>query len=366
MRVLHAPVNVGNQPWVLSRYERTLGIRSDLAVNYNTWLGYQSDYCLSGYADKSLSSVARRLRFGLLAPVRYDVLHFYFGRSLLCWDDYGPPNRFWFLDLKLAKRLGRKVFMTLQGCDVRLSDESASNNRFTPCSEGHCPAAPTCRTLLDERRRALIREILPQADRVFVLNPELARFVPGATFVPYASVDVAALRPVYPQPSGSMRIVHAPSDPHIKGTRYITEAITQLSRRFPIEFIEVRDMPHTEAMKIYQSADLIIDQVLAGWYGGLAVEAMAMGKPVACYMREEDFHFLPAAMRTELPLLRIAPDTLLADLERIFHQRASWPEWGQRARAYVLRWHHPAAIAQAMVNAYQQRGSPFNLAPAPI
>ena len=52
MRVLHGPVNVGNQPWVLSRYERLLGAQSDVVVNYSTWLGYQVDRCLSEYAKK--------------------------------------------------------------------------------------------------------------------------------------------------------------------------------------------------------------------------------------------------------------------------------------------------------------------------
>ena len=53
MRVLHGPVNVGNQPWVLSRYERLLGAQSDVVVNYSTWLGYQVDRCLSEYAEIS-------------------------------------------------------------------------------------------------------------------------------------------------------------------------------------------------------------------------------------------------------------------------------------------------------------------------
>ena len=126
MRVLHGPVNVGNQPWVLSRYERLLGVQSDVVVNYSTWLGYQVDRCLSEYAKKSPQAVRNRLLFGLSAPWRYQVLHYYFGRSFLCWDDYSPPTPWWFSDLKLARLLGRKVFMTLQGCDVRVSELSGS------------------------------------------------------------------------------------------------------------------------------------------------------------------------------------------------------------------------------------------------
>ena len=46
MRVLHAPVNIGNQPWVLSRQERKLGVKSDLVLNYNTWINYNADRVL--------------------------------------------------------------------------------------------------------------------------------------------------------------------------------------------------------------------------------------------------------------------------------------------------------------------------------
>ena len=194
MRVLHGPVNVGNQPWVLSRYERELGLRSDLVVNYNTWLQDQVDRCLTGISPKAPKDLLKRLIFGLSAPFRYDVLHYYFGLSFLCWNDLGLRTPLWFKDLRLARLLGRKIFMTLQGCDVRLSDESSRRNRYTPCHEGQCSAAATCRSVLDSQRRFLIKEIVPQLDRVFVLNPELAHFVPGATFMPYASVDVDASR----------------------------------------------------------------------------------------------------------------------------------------------------------------------------
>jgi hypothetical protein len=41
--------------------------------------------------------------------------------------------------------------------------------------------------------------------------------------------------------------------------------------------------------------------LFAGWYGGLAVELMALGKPVLAYIREEDLSFVDPQMRYELP-----------------------------------------------------------------
>ncbi len=362
LRVLHGPYNVGNQPWVLSRQERRLGIRSDLVVTSSTWLGYRADRCLVPARRNPLGTLVGLLSFTAGALFRYDVLHYYFGESYLNFRRPRWPSLA-FLDLKLARRLGRTIFMTLQGCDVRLSDHAAQRNPTSMCRPGHCPSAADCRSHLDARRRWLIREILPLCDRVFVLNPDLCQDIPAATFLPYASVDVEALQPVPPKTKGPIVVVHAPSNEGIKGSRYIRAALESLARRWPLEVRMVHGVPHHQALKIYAEADFIIDQVLAGWYGGFAVEAMALGKPVGCHLHDPYLAYLPAGMRAELPLVRLDPRHLEQDLETAFRRRAEWPDWGQRGRAYVLRWHHPARIARAMVHAYQNPDAPFCLEP---
>jgi hypothetical protein len=361
LRVLHGPVNVGNQPWVLSRNERAHGVRSDLVVNYGTWLGYPADRIISECGKRTVGSVLRRAAFGLSAPFAYDVLHYYFGRSFFCWDDYGKPNSAWFLDLHLAKRFGRKVFFTLQGCDVRLSGQSAEINEFTPCKEGHCQAVPVCRSQLDAQRKSFIDQILPLADRVFVLNPELVRFVPGAVFLPYASVELSRFTVSLPRIDGVIRIVHAPSDPLLKGSAGVIAAVEQLQKKYNIDFQLIKGLPHKEALKRYQEADLVVDQLLFGWYGGLAVEVMAMGKPVAAYIRESDLTAVPRQLAEELPILKVRPDTLQLDLEKLILRRAEWPAWGAASRRFVERWHAPEKIAGSMIHAYLSSSSNFSL-----
>jgi hypothetical protein len=361
MRVLHGPVNIGNQPWMLSRYERQLGVRSDVVVNYDTWIHYPVDRIIGEYGSPEPQKLRKRFRFGLNAPFRYDVMHYYFGRTFLSWDDFATPLPESFTDLRVARWLGRKIFMTFQGCDVRQSDHSTIRNKYTMCQLGHCQVAEHCRASHDKKRRQLLQEILPYIDRAFVLNPELAHEVPGAVFLPYLIVDVDAVKTSLPRTEGPITILHAPSDESIKGTRYILPALENLKKRWPIEVVLVKGLPHHEAVKLYPRADLVIDQVLAGWYGAFAVEMMAMGKPVACYIRDEDLHFIPASMRAELPLLRVTPDTIEADLETYLQQRLQWPEWGRRSRAFALRWHNPRHIAAAMLRAYRDPASRFDL-----
>jgi len=360
VRVLHAPVNVGNQPWTLSRAERALGIESELVVNYTTWLAYPADRILSRVGARDPLNLGRRIAFGLSAPFRYDVLHYYFGRSLLVWDDLGTNLSF--LDARIARRLGRKIFFTLQGCDVRLAGESNRHNAVTMCRPADgCSSYGQCIAHIDNQRRKLINDVLPLADRVFYLNPELGHYVPRATFLPYSSVAVEQIAPTQGPKRSKPLILHAPSDDSIKGSPLIESALRELACHYDFEYVAVRGKAHDVAMKLYTEADLVIDQVLAGWYGGFAVELMSMGKPVVCYLREQDLGFLPTAMRAELPLLTVDSRRLAEDLARILDRRSEWADVGEASRRYVLRWHNPRRIAAAMVASYRDPKSRFAL-----
>jgi glycosyltransferase involved in cell wall biosynthesis len=371
MKILHGPVNVGNQPWALSRAERRLGIASDLVVRSGTWLNYPADRTLSR-DGASLSEIAvRSVLFGLGVPWKYDVLHFYFGQTFL------SPGRSFFkkplferiydhfstIDLRVAKLLGRKRFMTLQGCDARLAGEGNLRNDWTMCATGRCSLYQTCIEVLDARRRYMISEVLPFFDRVFYLNPELGHVVPEGQFLPYASVEIEKFDVTLPSPEGRPRIVHAPSDGSIKGTPMILDALEQLRIRYDFDLILVEKKTHEEALALYRSADIAIDQILAGWYGGFAVEMMAMGKPVACYIREQDMKYVPAAMKNDFPIFKINPGSLVEDIAAILDRRAEWHDRGRMSRSYVERWHNPDTIAKAMLAAYRSPDSTFELNP---
>jgi hypothetical protein len=369
LRVLHGPVNIGNQAWSLSRAERRLGLRSELVIEQGNWLAYPADRVLVREGEPRWAGLARRIAFGAGAALRYDVVHYYFGRSYIQRESAGVPHGAVaslaaMADLKLARRMGRKVFMTLQGCDARLAQASNARNEHTMCAEGRCSLYRRCLAETDERRRWLIDEILPLCDRVLHLNPELGHYVPGSTFLPYANVEIDRIRPAAPSAGRRPRIVHAPTNGSIKGTAEILAALDTLKARYDFEVVLVEGRPHEEAMAIYREADLVIDQIWAGWYGGLAVEVMAMAKPVGAYVREEDLDQLPADMRRELPVLQIRPDRLACDLAAILEQRDAWPATGAASRRYVERWHHPDRIARAMASAYRDASSRFDLAAA--
>lgn len=369
MRILHGPANVGNQPWTLSRAERSLGHRSDVVQNYGTWIGYPADRTLTEYAKNNARARLARAAFGLSAPFRYDVLHYYFGRSFMLWDDFGmalgrspAEDARCLRDARLARFLRRRTIMTLQGCDARQAGVSNRSNAVTMCKPDGCPAYAACIGGIDGTRRAMIDTLLPLMDRVFYLNPELGHFVPQGEFLPYGNFDVAGETVTLPEAGRRLRILHAPSNGGIKGTPLILAALERLRDRFDFELVVVEKTPYTEALKLYRSADLVIDQVLAGWYGGFAVELMAMGKPVAAYIRDEDRRFVPGRMWDELPLIRVHPGSIEDDLARVLAAPDELRALGARSRDFVERWHDPLRIARALEAVYRDPAAPLAVA----
>lgn len=369
MRIVHGPFNIGNQPWALSRAERREGHKSDVVVRAGTWLKYPADKILYDDSATNFQKIARNVLFGFSTLFRYNVLHYYFGLTFLYPGHPFPVNTIrgrilnflTTIDLRVAKWLGIKRFMTLQGCDVRLAGEGHARNEWTMCADGRCSAYQTCLDALDDRRRYLIRNVLPFFDRVFYLNPELGHVVPGGRFLPYANVEIEKFEVTPPSLSGRPRVLHAPSDGSIKGTSMILEALEKLKSRYDFELILVQNKTHEEALALYRSADFAIDQVLAGWYGGFAVEMMAMGKPVACYIRDLDMGFVDDEMKRDMPIFKLDPGNLEDSIAAIFEQRAQWQTRGRQSRAYVERWHNPETIAKAMLAAYQSPNSDFAL-----
>ncbi len=360
--MLHGPVNIGNQPWTLSRAERLVGLDSRLVVNYSTWLGYPADRVLGQYGKKSFREMARRFLISFHELIKADVVHYYFGRTFWTWDDWGYglhqsglrgllPR----LELYLLRLLGKRIFLTLQGCDARLASESNSRNQITPCAEGRCGAYLACVELYDRQRQVMLREFVKITDRIFILNPELGWFTSNARFLPYANVDIDAVQVIGARPIGRrLRLVHAPSDQSTKGTRYLLRALDSLRDKLAFDLLLVEKMSHTEALAMYASADVAIDQLLYGWYGGFAVELMAMGKPVIAYIRNEDKEHVPDGLWKELPILKVNLDTLTEDLFAILTDRNRLADAGRRSRSFVERWHSPKAIATAMLREYKE------------
>jgi hypothetical protein len=257
--------------------------------------------------------------------------------------------------VRWAHRRGKVVAVTYQGDDARQGDVA----RRYPIHFSHEVGADYYTEEGDRNVRRRIATFDRHADLIYALNPDLLSVLPTrAQFQPYCSVDVGEWHPSTERTAvpSRPRVVHAPSDQRVKGTRYVMEAVERLrASGVEFDFVLVEKMTHAEARQVYQTADLAIDQLLAGFYGALAVELMALEVPVLCYLRDEDMFRLPAGMREELPLINVTPANLESVLrEWLVKRRGELRAHGRKSRQFVERWHSPREVARGTLADYER------------
>ena len=128
---------------------------------------------------------------------------------------------------------------------------------------------------LDVLKRQQIRLLDRLCHKIYALNPDLLHVLPArAEFLPYSHIALEEWAPVYTQlEDRPLRIAHAPTNRAVKGTALILDAVAALKESgYCFEFVLVEGLSHQEAKEAYQTVDVFIDQVFAGWYGGAAVE----------------------------------------------------------------------------------------------
>jgi hypothetical protein len=381
LRVLHCPWNIGGHPSTLSRFERELGADSRSVALVADRYGFAADEILFTPAMTALDQDRARRALLIRALKQFDVVHFNFGQTILesaiiprlalsaqaGWrDNLQVIYQFatWMRDLPLLRAVNKVIVMTYQGDDARQGDYCRAHFPVNAADEVDYHTNES-----DRWKRRAIRRVARYADRIYALNPDLLHVLPsGSRFLPYANVDPQEWRPPQRSPNTVPLVVHAPTDRAVKGTRFILAAVEQLrGEGVEFDFVLVENMTRSDARRIYECADLLIDQVLLSWYGGLAVELMALGKPVVCYLRPGDLDFVPAAMRRDLPVVDASPTTITSVLgELLTRRRAELPELGRRSRAFVENWHDPRRIARGTLDDYcalaARRSRPFRLA----
>lgn len=352
MRILHCPTDVGGNAWTLSRAERKLGLDSEVMVFQKSSLGYPTDIDLQLTKNHPGRSALRLLAFFIKALTRYDVFHFNFGSSFM---PHGRcPGPLELSDLPILRGLGKRIVVTYQGCDVRQKDFCTSEFVISACAEPDCYGG-YCNNTTDALKKKRADKFSRYADKIFSLNPDLLYVLPSrAEFLPYSSVDLTEWLPSTEGKKERFVILHSPTNRSVKGTRYILNAVERLKDKYKnVELMLVEGVPHSKVKELYAQADLAIDQLLVGWYGGFAVEAMALGKPVVCYIREEDLKFIPSQMKDDLPIVNANPNTIYEVLLRLVEQRDELHVIGERSRAYVERWHDPMKIALRTKEVYE-------------
>ncbi len=360
----------------LARAERALGLESTCVAFEESPYHFPADEFLWSESDGHFSREFKRWKLLYRAIREFDVIHFNYGHSIMPQripvDHPELRRRGWlrFLygmysglldsrDLAVFKRAGIHIAVTFQGDDARQADFCLRNFYTSPAHK----VEPEYYGGMDHFKRHRIQQFAQHAGKIYSLNPDLLHVLPPRSeFLPYGCVDPKTLTPGGPPPGSGdkLTIVHAPSNRGVKGTEHVIDAVTRASEvTNNVELLLIEGCTHQHALEQYRRADIVIDQLTAGWYGGFAVEAMAMGKPVICYLRHNDLRFIPDRMRAELPIIQASTESLYRVLLDYSTTRpGELAMIGAKSRCFAERWHNPREIAQRCKSDYESMTAP--------
>jgi hypothetical protein len=145
-----------------------------------------------------------------------------------------------------------------------------------------------------------------------------------------------------------LRVLHAPNHRAIKGTDYFVKAIKELQDEGEsIELILVQGLSNDKIKELVDSVDIVADQLIIGWYAMFAIEAMAMEKPVLCYLRHDLEHlYINAGLisESEIPIINCTPATIKSTLKHLLYNREKLNIIGKKGGDYVKKHHSIEAV----------------------
>jgi len=366
--VLHLPTTVGGNPQGISRHLVELGVVSESFSVYQNYFGYPADKIIANKFDNPLWIELKKLWL-LNYVFQYDVIFFNFGRTLfypLIISNNGKRKYLKLIfgsiyslynilmqkvEVFLLKLFKRKLFVQFQGDDARQGDYCSAN---FPISIANQVGKDYYNHFSDSLKRNQIKLFEKNCIKIYALNPDLLHVLPiNSEFLPYSHISLREWSPSYTQlDERPLRIGHAPTHRGAKGTDLIIKAVENLIEKgFNFEFVLVEGLSNVAAKEKYKTIDVLVDQLFAGWYGGLALEVMALGKPVIVYIREEDLKFIPEGMKADLPFFKTTPDNIELTIKYVLElPRQNLLEIAKKSRDFVERWHDPLKIAERIKN----------------
>lgn len=305
LKILHIG-NIAGIATALAREQKKMGhIVTVMSFNKHC-LFFKSDY--DNYIFKNIPfNIFKNIFLVLKLFPQHDILHFH-ARSILPF----------FFDLPIWKFLGKIIIIHYHGSDIRYK----KNFQL-----GNC------------------------ANYIIVSTPDLLEWVPDAIWVPNP-IDIekySNLKRFKSQESKSILITHAPTNREVKGTQYIIDAVGKLKREgYNIDLKLLESLPHDQVIMEFVKADIIIDQLLLGWYGVVSIEGMSLKKPVCVYIRDDLTKFLPKDS-----FINCNPENIYEKLKKLIIDSDLRKNIAINGYNFACKYHNAEKIAKVIVAMYQ-------------
>jgi hypothetical protein len=346
---------------------RNIGWKSDIYVpwKYPSSLLFSIDEIKRPYRIKLKNAKIEYIVNLLLADFWFLInasrykFHLYYGRPPEWFNlvDHilGLEKKTFSVSLFLTKILGIRILYLATGCH-----EYESKERFQTFDDGNvcgnCGSFNNCKDSLNLSNFKRIQRYSNLNFGFGYINS--TKF--NMTHLKFKSIDLAQWKPATAVPdeyklskSNKIKILHSAfltqsnrnwQGRNIKGSGYVKDAVEKLIEQgYECEHIYISGIP-SNVMRYYQAqADIVVDQLIYGWWGSTTVEALALGKPVICYLRKEwKQNFLNTFPEyDQLPIAEASPSTIYTVLKDLVDNQQKREELGRAARKFAEKHFDP-------------------------
>lgn len=348
MNILHLPNNLASQMRVTVEAMRQTGLEVRGLTGASTYQNAAGLEILPRAADgasflKRKATGLRRAAKVMEAIAWADVIHWHYGPAL-------PGDA----DLTMARLTGKKRFVEFWGSDIRDPEVDFADNpwfrQVWDSGEYECRDCESHGISLRTQQR-----FSRQGARLLMVSPGMDAYVSREFFPAPLKTSQRVLLHEYGAavPSAATArplVVHAPSAPGAKGTKFVLAAVEKLRGELDFDFQLVHGMSPLEAKALMSRCDVFVDQLIIGAYGLAAIEAMALGKPVVTFLKPSILAQYPA----HLPIINAAPDTIEDVLRALLRDGPRRRAAGEASRAWVEERHDARKVAAQIVSYYQE------------
>lgn len=332
---------------------RRLGWRADVYVPY--WYPQKLLYSNSGiYFSKPASTFGLYLKnwiYLLWFLARYKYFVMYSAVTIM------PLHGAWLekylgkgvqMDLALARFFGKVLIYDPSGCN-----DTESKKNFSKLDNGlvceNCGwSDQVCNDQKNLRKFSVICRYFHLCHSYNGFTSTQYKSVP----VRYKSFDLELWSPqlkvpdqyILPKFEG-VRILHSffkqdreHGGKNIKGSPFVLAAIDRLKLEgYPVEYFYLTDVSLREIRYYQVQADIIVEQLIYGWWGSTGAESMCLGKPTVCYLRsswKKQFSQEYPEFSVD-PIVEANTKNIYDVLKKLVIDRGYRQEMGLRARTFA-------------------------------
>lgn len=330
--------------YAFTRILKRRGYQIDFYGIGKTHFDMPVDFLLE-FSSNSIISLCQRIIYFFKILPRYDLWHL----------NYAEAFFFYPLNLFILKLFGKKIVVTFRGIDIQTDLEFLPKSLYL--KSDNWPKYYDLQFLKSFKRnlsKKIRRRIFIHfAGKIVITGPFLASQVTHYDkIIPYAR-KIENLSKFEKRNYKKIIVLHIPSDPIVKGTSEITCVFKHLAQKFPEHSFQVLPpMPREKLLDEIKKADIVVDQLIIGWYGGQAVEAMAYGKIVMAFLNPSYLQLAPFGRG--IPIWNTNAWSFEQDLEtllKVFPQISR--EWQKKSYQFAKKYHDTKKIAEQYLEIYK-------------